>query len=74
MAVGLILLRRRSPDRAGYRVWAYPFLPLVFALCAFGIVANQVASEPLESATGLGLVLVGLPVYVLWARRSVPQG
>ncbi len=38
-------------------------------MSAFAIVANQVASEPLESLTGLGLVLVGLPVYFMWARR-----
>jgi APA family basic amino acid/polyamine antiporter len=68
MAVGLILLRRRSDVRRDYSVWAYPWVPVVFAASAFAIVANQVVAEPLESLTGLGLVLVGLPVYHFWAR------
>ena len=68
MAIGLVLLRRRPDVTREYKIWGYPFVPIVFALSAFAIVANQVATEPLESATGLGLVLIGLPVYLIWAR------
>ncbi len=70
MAVGLVLLRRRGEVEPGWRVWGYPWVPLVFAASAFGIVAAQVVAEPTESATGLGLVLAGLPVYHFWARRG----
>ena len=58
----------RRPFRADYRVWGYPAVPIVFALSAFAIVVNQVLSSPIESAVGLSLVLVGLPVYYFWAR------
>ena len=51
-------------------MWGYPWVPLVFAASAFGIVANQVRVEPVESVAGLGLVLAGLPVYHFWARRG----
>ena len=34
-------------------------------------VANQIISDPKESALGLGMVLVGLPIYYIWLRRSV---
>ena len=40
----------------------------MFALSAFAIVINQVISSQVESLTGLSLVLIGLPVYYLWAR------
>jgi APA family basic amino acid/polyamine antiporter len=70
MAVGLFLLRRRADLRRDYSVWGYPLVPAIFALSAFAIVANQVVAEPVESLTGLGLVLVGLPVYHFWARRG----
>ncbi|GMV05533.1 MAG: amino acid permease [Gemmatimonadota bacterium] len=70
MAVGLLLLRRRPDVRRDYGVWGYPWVPLAFAVSAFAIVANQVAVEPAESLVGLGLVLAGLPVYHLWARRG----
>jgi basic amino acid/polyamine antiporter, APA family len=70
MAIALILLRKRADVTRDYEIWGYPFVPIVFALSAFAIVANQVWSQPVESLTGLGLVLVGLPVYWLWGRAS----
>jgi APA family basic amino acid/polyamine antiporter len=70
MAVGLVLLRRRAGLERGWSVWGYPWVPLVFAASAFAIVAAQVGAEPVESLGGLGLVLLGLPVYHFWARRG----
>jgi APA family basic amino acid/polyamine antiporter len=70
MAIGVIVLRRRSDVTREYEIPGYPIVPIVFAVSAFAIVANQVVSAPLESLTGLGLVLAGLPVYFLWARRG----
>jgi APA family basic amino acid/polyamine antiporter len=70
MAIGLLLLRRKAGLTRGYSVWGYPVVPIAFALSAFAIVANQVASLPVESAIGLGLVLVGLPVYLIWGRTA----
>lgn len=70
MAIGLVLLRRRVGPTRGYSVWGYPVVPIAFAVSAFAIVANQVASAPIESAIGLGLVLVGLPVYLIWGRAA----
>ena len=74
MALGLIMLRRRTDLSREYEIWGYPWLPIIFALSAFGIVANQIATEPVESITGLGLVLVGWPIYMIWARKSSGVG
>lgn len=70
MALGLMRLRRRPDLARGYSIWGYPWVPLIFALCAFAIVVNQIVSEPAQSLTGLGLVLLGVPVYALWARST----
>ncbi len=70
MAIGLVLLRRRPGLERCYSVVGYPWVPLGFAACAFAIVANQVASSPASSGVGLGLVLLGLPVYHFWARKG----
>ena len=74
MALGLIFFRRASdaPEPLVAR-WAYPWVPIVFAICAFGIVANQVAAQPVDSIIGLGLVLIGLPVYALVVKRWADQ-
>jgi APA family basic amino acid/polyamine antiporter len=70
MALGLFILRRRPGLRRDYSVWGYPVVPALFALSAFTIVANQILTDPLESMWGLGFVLLGVPVYLGWARRG----
>jgi APA family basic amino acid/polyamine antiporter len=69
MAAGLILLRRRPGYQPSYRVWGYPVVPVAFAAASAVIVVTQVMADPHDSALGLGMVLAGLPVYALWAKR-----
>jgi basic amino acid/polyamine antiporter, APA family len=74
MAAGLFLLRRRPDYQPAYRIWGYPVVPALFVLMALVVVAVQVAAQPLDSAVGLGVALLGLPVYLLWSRpRAVPR-
>jgi APA family basic amino acid/polyamine antiporter len=73
MAVGLMRLRRRPGPEAAWRIRGYPWVPVVFAVAAFAIVANQVMAEPRSSLLGLSMVLVGLPVYAVWARRGLQR-
>jgi APA family basic amino acid/polyamine antiporter len=68
LAIGLILLRRRGESSRGYSAWGYPILPVVFTVSSFAIVLNQIVSNTAESVGGLSMVLLGLPVYYLWAR------
>lgn len=68
LAVGLLVLRQRAGYAPPYRVWGFPVVPAVFALSCLAIVTNQAIQDPVESAFGLGLVLIGLPFYYL--RRN----
>ncbi len=70
MAAGLIILRRRPGYTPAYRVWGYPWIPIVFVVSSAAIVLNQIISDPVESGFGLGLVLIGLPAYALWIRTN----
>jgi APA family basic amino acid/polyamine antiporter len=70
MAVGLLVLRRRERYAPRYRVWGYPTLPIVFALSSALIVLNQVIADPAESAFGLLLVGLGVPIYLYWTRHA----
>jgi APA family basic amino acid/polyamine antiporter len=75
LAIGLILLRRRADYRPSYRVWGYPVVPVLFAVASLVVVVQQMIAQPRESAIGLAMVLVGLPIYFLWSRpgaRRVP--
>ena len=53
-----------------YRVWGYPFVPVIFALSSFAIVASHVFLNPVEAGVGLSLVVVGFPVYYFWTHVS----
>ena len=68
MAAGLFVLRRRAGYAPVYRTWGYPLVPLLFIASTIVIVGNQIVAEPLASASGLLLVIAGLPVYYWWSR------
>ncbi len=71
MAFGVFVLRRRPDYRPAYRTWGYPIVPAVFIAASLIIVVNQIVRTPIEAATGLGIVALGVPVYYLViARRS----
>ncbi len=76
MALGIYVLRRRTDVKRDYSMWGYPVVPGLFAFAAFAIVINQVIATPLDSALGLGFVLLGVPVYYVWMwlrERSARQ-
>lgn len=74
MAVGLVLLRRRAEYSPRYRIAGHPVVPALFILVSLVVVANQVASQPVDAAIGLLLVAAGLPVYHIWMRRRAVSG
>ena len=72
--VGLFLLRRSRPQaERPYKALAYPFLPgLYIAACGSVAVILLLADKTrAQAVSGLVLVLLGLPVYLL-TRRGQP--
>jgi len=72
LALGVMRLRRLPAYAPRFRARGFPIVPVLFALTCLAIVVNQIVSDPRESLIGLGLVLVGVPVYYIW--RSVHHG
>jgi basic amino acid/polyamine antiporter, APA family len=70
MVAGLFVLRRRRNYAPAYRIWGYPIVPAIFVIASLVIVAIQIADQPANSVIGLGLVLLGWPVYRFWVRRT----
>jgi basic amino acid/polyamine antiporter, APA family len=68
MAGGIFILRKRPDYQPAYRVWGYPWTPAIFVVASAAIVINRIIAEPLDSAAGLALVALGVPVYYFWAR------
>jgi len=63
-AFAVFRLRRTHPDTPRpYRVWGYPFVPIVYIVASGALVINTLAERPTESLAGLGFLALGLPVY-----------
>ena len=70
--VGLFVLRRTHPDAPRpYRAIGYPVLPAIYILMALFIDVVLLRYKPQFTWPGLIIVLLGIPVYFLWTRRSV---
>jgi APA family basic amino acid/polyamine antiporter len=69
--VGLFVLRFRRPDAPRpYKALGYPVLPTLYILLASGICVVLLRYKPQYTWPGLFLVLLGIPVYLFWAKRS----
>ncbi len=70
-AAAVISLRRKRPDTVRpFKVPGYPYTPLLFVLAAAVIVVSTIIEQPLQSAVGIGVVLLGAPAYWMWRRRA----
>ena len=67
----LIILRRRQPDvERPYRVWGYPYVPGLFMLVTVFLLINTVWATPYRALSGIGLIIVGLPLFEYFSRRA----
>jgi basic amino acid/polyamine antiporter, APA family len=68
---GLFVLRVKRPDAPRpYRAIGYPVLPAIYILMALFIDIVLLRYKPQYTWPGLIIVLVGIPVYAVWSRRS----
>jgi APA family basic amino acid/polyamine antiporter len=68
---GVFRLRWKRPNwHRPYRAFGYPFLPALYIVTAAAIVIDLLIFKPLYTLTGIGIVILGIPVYFLWKRIS----
>jgi APA family basic amino acid/polyamine antiporter len=68
---GIFVLRAKRPDtERPYRAFGYPFVPLLYILAALAIMFVLLLYKTQTTWPGLVIVLLGVPVYLLWSRRS----
>lgn len=71
VAGSVFIFRRRTPDAPRpYRTWGYPVVPIVFLVVTAWLILTTIWNTPKQSAIGLGLMLAGLPVYLIWSKRD----
>ena len=74
VAGSIFLFRKRMPDaERPYRTWGYPIVPIVFICVSVWLIFQTIRNTPRQSAIGLGLIMLGLPVYWLISRSQKAQ-
>jgi len=72
---GIFVLRRRRPDiHRPYKAFGYPVLPLLYILAASAICVSLLVYKPKFTFPGLGIVLLGIPIYwFMWRGKQVRE-
>ena len=66
----VFIFRRRDPQAARpYRVWGYPVVPALFVLSSALLLYYTFTDNLRNSALGCLVILAGIPVFYLFARR-----
>jgi APA family basic amino acid/polyamine antiporter len=77
-AATLFVFRQRdggaAPPREAFRMPLYPWLLVLFLLAAAYVVVGSVVSNPGNALRGTLLLALGVPVYLMWRRRSRSGG
>lgn len=65
----IFYFRKKHPDaERPYKAWGYPVVPVIFLLVTAWLLVNTIMTATVSSFIGIGLILLGLPVYYLINR------
>jgi APA family basic amino acid/polyamine antiporter len=71
--IGLFILRAKRPNEPRpYKAIGYPVLPALYIFLTSAVAITLLVADKtrLQAISGLVLVILGIPVYVLWRRFS----
>jgi basic amino acid/polyamine antiporter, APA family len=71
--IALFVFRRTRPrEHRPYRCWGYPTVPAIFVATSALLAVNTVLRQPVETLAGIGILLLGVPVY-FWMRSGASR-
>lgn len=68
IVAGLFRVKKNPTD--GYKVPFYPVTPIIFVAVTAFVAAMLMMQNPVQSLLGVGVVAIGIPVYLLVFRRQ----
>jgi len=68
--ISLFVFRIKRPDQPRpYKCWGYPIVPAIYVLVSFGMLYVKILQRGIYGPIGIGIFIVGIPVYYLWKRK-----
>jgi len=75
VAASVFIFRRRLPEaERPYRTWGYPVVPILFLIGITWLIFMTIWNSPQQTGIGLGLILLGVPVYMIIRSRESKSG
>lgn len=69
--LAIFVLRVKRPDiQRPYKAFGYPVIPAIYILTTFSIMVILLIYKPNYTFPGLGIVLLGIPVFYLWRKYN----
>lgn len=69
--IGIFILRKKQPNMPRpYKAFGYPILPAIYIVLASLFCVGLVWAAPKYSLWGLGITLIGIPLYYLAVRNK----
>jgi APA family basic amino acid/polyamine antiporter len=66
----LFVFRRRMPAAIDHRTPGHPFTTIFFVAACWLVVLATYYNFPKNSFIGLGILLLGIPVYLYWSKKK----
>ena len=71
LSVAVIILRKREPElKRPFKVPWYPIIPIISVIGGIFIVVSTIINQFVLSIIGIGLTLVGLPIYYYMQKKN----
>jgi APA family basic amino acid/polyamine antiporter len=69
--IGIFILRKKRPNiERPYKAFGYPVLPIIYIILALTFCIFLIKMKPLYAGIGLGIVLMGIPLYYIAVRNK----
>jgi basic amino acid/polyamine antiporter, APA family len=69
--IGIFVLRKKQPDaERPYKAFGYPVIPAIYIFLAAAISIDLLMFKPQYTWPGLGIVMLGIPVFFIWKRYN----
>ena len=73
-ATTIFIYRRRETDKKIYHVWGYPVIPALFIAAAAVLLVYSYAENLRNSLIGTGIILLGVPLFLMFRNAQPLRG
>ena len=68
--LALALVKMKKAGKIKVKVTGYPAVQVVIMLFSLTLLINTIVSQPKQTLTGIGLVLIGVPFYYYFKKKN----